>query len=213
MSDKMKQTMRKIMCLPIVALLLVAVASCDGRQEPSAGLCRIHGVAPNPNLDGKQIFLVPLTNDTRWNVDSVVIRDGRFAFERDTLMMAKIIIDYHFRQGFQPLLVVVEPGDIHVEIDSISSAHGTPQNDSLQMWKQITEAHNARQFALRKDGRVAEADSLHLAYKRYTRQLATHLREGVLHDFLENLYPLTYQKQMPDGRIVTVNADTHEEMQ
>lgn len=209
----MKQTMRKIMCLPIVALLLVAVASCDGRQEPSAGLCRIHGVAPNPNLDGKQIFLVPLTNDTRWNVDSVVIRDGRFAFERDTLMMAKIIIDYHFRQGFQPLLVVVEPGDIHVEIDSISSAHGTPQNDSLQMWKQITEAHNARQFALRKDGRVAEADSLHLAYKRYTRQLATHLREGVLHDFLENLYPLTYQKQMPDGRIVTVNADTHEEMQ
>ncbi len=209
----MKQTMRKIMCLPIVALLLVAVASCDGRQEPSAGLCRIHGVAPNPNLEGKQIFLVPLTNDTRWNVDSVVIRDGRFAFERDTLMMAKIIIDYHFRQGFQPLLVVVEPGDIHVEIDSISSAHGTPQNDSLQMWKQITEAHNARQFALRKDGRVAEADSLHLAYKRYTRQLATHLREGVLHDFLENLYPLTYQKQMPDGRIVTVNADTHEEMQ
>ncbi len=209
----MKQTMRKIMCLPVVALLLVAVASCDGRQEPSAGLCRIHGVAPNPNLEGKQIFLVPLTNDTRWNVDSVVIRDGRFAFERDTLMMAKIIIDYHFRQGFQPLLVVVEPGDIHVEIDSISSAHGTPQNDSLQMWKQITEAHNARQFALRKDGRVAEADSLHLAYKRYTRQLATHLREGVLHDFLENLYPLTYQKQMPDGRIVTVNADTHEEMQ
>lgn len=209
----MKQTMRKIMCLPIVALLLVAVASCDGRQEPSAGLCRIHGVVPNPNLEGKQIFLVPLTNDTRWNVDSVVIRDGRFAFERDTLMMAKIIIDYHFRQGFQPLLVVVEPGDIHVEIDSISSAHGTPQNDSLQMWKQITEAHNARQFALRKDGRVAEADSLHLAYKRYTRQLAANLREGVLHDFLENLYPLTYQKQMPDGRIVTVNADTHEEMQ
>ena len=209
----MKQTMRKIMCLPIVALLLVAVASCDGRQEPSAGLCRIHGVAPNPNLEGKQIFLVPLTNDTRWNVDSVVIRDGRFAFERDTLMMAKIIIDYHFRQGFQPLLVVVEPGDIHVEIDSISSAHGTPQNDSLQMCKQITEAHNARQFALRKDGRVAEADSLHLAYKRYTRQLAANLREGVLHDFLENLYPLTYQKQMPDGRIVTVNADTHEEMQ
>lgn len=201
------------MCLPVVALLLVAVASCDGRQEPSASLCRIHGVAPNPNLEGKQIFLVPLTNDTRWNVDSVVIRDGRFAFERDTLMMAKIIIDYHFRQGFQPLLVVVEPGDIHVEIDSISSAHGTPQNDSLQMWKQITEAHNARQFALRKDGRVAEADSLHLAYKRYTRQLAANLREGVLHDFLENLYPLTYQKQMPDGRIVTVNADTHEEMQ
>lgn len=209
----MKQTMRIIKCLPVVALLLVAVASCDGRQEPSASLCRIHGVAPNPNLEGKQIFLVPLTNDTRWNVDSVVIRDGRFAFERDTLMMAKIIIDYHFRQGFQPLLVVVEPGDIHVEIDSISSAHGTPQNDSLQMWKQITEAHNARQFALRKDGRVAEADSLHLAYKRYTRQLAANLREGVLHDFLENLYPLTYQKQMPDGRIVTVNADTHEEMQ
>ena len=198
------------MCLPIVALLLVAVASCDGRQEPSASLCRIHGVAPNPNLEGKQIFLVPLTNDTRWNVDSVVIRDGRFAFERDTLMMAKIIIDYHFRQGFQPLLVVVEPGDIHVEIDSISSAHGTPQNDSLQKWKDATEQHNRVMGQLRRVKKTAEADSLHIAYKRFSRQLAANMQEGLLHDFLNNMFPQTYKQKMPDGTIVTMDADTHE---
>jgi hypothetical protein len=32
----------------------------------------------------------------------------------------------------------------------------------------------------------------------------------VLGDFLKDLYPLTYKRQMPDGRIVTMNADTNE---
>ena len=55
-------------------------------------------------------------------------------------------------------------------------------------------------------------DSFHLVYKNYTRQLAKNLKEGVLHSFLQELYPLTYKRQYPDGRIVTINADTNEEI-
>ena len=33
---------------------------------------------------------------------------------------------------------------------------------------------------------------------------------SVLGDFLKSLYPLTYKRQMPDGRIVMMNADTNE---
>ena len=56
------------------------------------------------------------------------------------------------------------------------------------------------------------ADSFHLVYKNYSRQMAENLKEGVLHDFLKNMFPLTYQRKYPDGRVVTMNADTNEEI-
>ena len=56
------------------------------------------------------------------------------------------------------------------------------------------------------------ADSFHLAYKNYTRQMAKNLEGQVLGDFLKGLYPLTYKRKFPDGRIVTMNADTNEEI-
>ena len=42
--------------------------------------------------------------------------------------------------------------------------------------------------------------------------MAENLKEGVLHDFLKNMFPLTYQRKYPDGRVVTMNADTNEEI-
>jgi hypothetical protein len=54
------------------------------------------------------------------------------------------------------------------------------------------------------------ADSFHLVYKNYTRQMAKNMEGSVLGDFLKSLYPLTYKRQMPDGRIVMMNADTNE---
>jgi hypothetical protein len=56
------------------------------------------------------------------------------------------------------------------------------------------------------------ADSFHLVYKNYSRQLAENMKEGILHDFLKNQFPLTYKRKMPDGRIATMNADTNEEI-
>ena len=205
--------MKKIVFYTMVAAMLLMVAACNKKDQP-AGMCHIVGLAPNPTLEGKRIFLVPLTGPaTAENVDSVEIHNGKFEFSTDTLMMGKILIDYHYRYGFQPLLVVVEPGEVKVVVDSISSASGTPQNDSLQMWKEITERHNAQMMELRKqDGMKAQWDSVHHAYKLYTRQLAANMKEGVLHDFLSGLYPLTYKRKLSDGRIITVNADTNEEI-
>jgi hypothetical protein len=58
----------------------------------------------------------------------------------------------------------------------------------------------------------ARGDSIHLQYKKMTRQMAANLKEGVLHDFLAGRFPTTYKKKLPDGRIVTINADTNEEI-
>lgn len=204
--------MKRIVFYSMVAVLLLTVAACSKKEQP-AGRCHIVGVAPNPTLEGKRIFLVPFSGPaTAETVDSIEIHDGKFEFDTDTLMMAKILIDYHYRLGFQPLLVVVEPGEVKVVVDSISSASGTPQNDSLQVWKEATERHNAQLMSLRKNNMNTQADSIHLAYKKYTRQMAANMKEGLLHDFLNSLYPLTYKRKLSDGRTITVNADTNEEI-
>ena len=216
--------MRKILLCFIALAAAMMMFSC---QSANNGKCRINGVVNGEQYEGKRIFLVPMYGPkTAEYVDSMEITNGQFHFEPDSAQMYKILLDYHYRFGLQPLLIVGEPGTIEVIIDSISHATGTPQNDSLEKWKVQTEIHNLQLAKMRKNiadlqmkGDTVQAqylaqraDSFHLAYKNYTRRLAKNLKEGVLYDFLKEMYPLTYQRKYPDGRVVTFNADTNEEI-
>lgn len=216
--------MRKILLCFIALAAVTMMFSC---QSANNGKCRINGVVNGEQYEGKRIFLVPMYGPkTAEYVDSMEITNGQFHFEPDSAQMYKILLDYHYRFGLQPLLIVGEPGTIEVIIDSISHATGTPQNDSLEKWKVQTEIHNLQLAKMRKNiadlqmkGDTVQAqylaqraDSFHLAYKNYTRRLAKNLKEGVLYNFLKEMYPLTYQRKYPDGRVVTFNADTNEEI-
>lgn len=216
--------MRKILLCFMTVAAAMMMFSC---QSANNGKCYINGVVKGEQYEGKRIFLVPMYGPkTAEYVDSMEITNGQFHFEPDSSQMYKILLDYHYRFGLQPLLIVGEPGTIEVIIDSISHATGTPQNDSLEKWKVQTEIHNMQLAKMRKNiadlqmkGDTVQAqylaqraDSFHLAYKNYTRQLAKNLKEGVLYDFLKEIYPLTYQRKYPDGRVVTINADTNEEI-
>ena len=220
--------MRKILLCFMTVAAAMMMFSC---QSANNGKCYINGVVKGEQYEGKRIFLVPMNGPkTAEYVDSMEITNGMFSFEkdfsRDTMQMYQILMDYHYRMGLQPLLIVGEPGTIEVIIDSISHATGTPQNDSLEKWKVQTEIHNLQLAKMRKNiadlqmkGDTVQAqylaqraDSFHLAYKNYTRRLAKNLKEGVLYDFLKEMYPLTYQRKYPDGRVVTINADTNEEI-
>ncbi len=216
--------MRKILLCFMTVAAAMMMFSC---QSANNGKCYINGVVKGEQYEGKRIFLVPMYGPkTAEYVDSMEITNGQFHFEPDSVQMYKILLDYHYRFGLQPLLIVGEPGTIEVIIDSISHATGTPQNDSLEKWKVQTEIHNLQLAKMRKNiadlqmkGDTVQAqylaqraDSFHLAYKNYTRRLAKNLKEGVLYDFLKEMYPLTYQRKYPDGRVVTINADTNEEI-
>ena len=216
--------MKKIL-LCLTAMAVVAMFfSC---QRANDGKCHISGTVNGEEYEGKRIFLVPFSGPaTAETVDSMEITNGKFHFEPDSVQMYKILLDYHYRMGLQPLIVVGEPGHITVTIDSVSHATGTPQNDSLEQWKVQTEIHNRQYGLMRKN--VADltkrgdtlqanyikqrADSFHLVYKNYTRQLAKNMEGTTLGDFLKELFPLTYKRKLPDGRVVTMNADTHEEI-
>jgi len=208
-------------------MVMTAVTMFYGCQQQNLNECRIHGTVADEKFEGKRIFLVPFYGPkVAETVDSVEIKNGKFEFRTDSAKMYKLLIDLRFRRGIQPLLVIGEPGDVRVIIDSVSHAVGTPQNDSLEKWKVRTEMHNRELGKMHKyvadlkeqgDSVQAKyiqqrADSFHLVYKNYTRQLAENMKEGVLHDFLKDIFPLTYQRKYPDGRTVTINADTNEEI-
>ena len=215
--------MKKILLCVMAMAVVTMFYSC----KQNSNVCRIQGVVNGEQFEGKRIFLVPFTGPkTAETVDSMEIKDGKFHFETDSMQMYKLLIDLRFRVGIQPLLVIGEPGEVRVVIDSVSHAMGTPQNDSLEKWKARTEIHNRelgkmRRYVadLQKQGDTVRAkyiqqraDSFHLVYKNYSRQMAENLKEGVLHDFLKDMFPLTYQRKYPDGRVVTMNADTNEEI-
>lgn len=208
-------------------MAVVALAIIQGCQEPNDGKCHIRGVVNGEQYEGKRIFLVPMNGPkTAEYVDSVEIKDGKFEFTPDSVKMYKILLDYHYRFGLQPLLVIGEPGEVKVSIDTVSHATGTPMNNALEQWKVRTEQHNLQMSLMRrnidelnKKGDKAQADylkqradSFHLVYKDYTRQMAAGCEGTVLGDFLKDLFPLTYKRKMPDGRIVVMNADTNEEI-
>ena len=215
----------------LLCFVAVAAATMFFSCQQNDGKCHIEGTVNGEQYEGKRIFVVPMNGPTTAEyVDSMEIKDGKFHFTKDftkdTVQMYKILLDYHYRFGLQPLLVVGEPGTVRVTIDTVSHAVGTPQNDSLEQWKVRTEIHNRQLMLMRRnmadlqmkgDSVQAKyiqqrADSFHLVYKKYTRQMAKSLEGKVLGDFLKGLYPLTYKRKYPDGRVVTIDADTNEEI-
>lgn len=215
----------------LLCFVAVAAATMFFSCQQNDGKCHIEGTVNGEQYEGKRVFVVPMSGPTTAEyVDSMEIKDGKFSFTKDftkdTMQMYKILLDYHYRFGLQPLLVVGEPGTVRVTIDTVSHAVGTPQNDSLEQWKVRTEIHNRQLMLMRRnmadlqmkgDSVQAKyiqqrADSFHLVYKKYTRQMAKSLEGKVLGDFLKGLYPLTYKRKYPDGRVVTIDADTNEEI-
>ncbi|MBQ7420237.1 MAG: DUF4369 domain-containing protein [Prevotella sp.] len=215
--------MKRILFFSMVAIAAIVTVGCKKSE-----VCRIHGTIVGEQYEGKRIFLVPFTGPaTAETVDSMEIKDGKFEFAPDSMQMYKILLDYHYRFATQPLIVIAEPGDIQVTIDTISSAVGTPQNDSLQTWKELTESHGSQARALnlliaakKQHNDTIEAAQLkeqmktmRIAYNRRSRELAAHMEGTILGDFLKGMFPETYQRQLPDGTVVTMNFDTNEPVQ
>ncbi|MBR5076543.1 MAG: DUF4369 domain-containing protein [Bacteroidales bacterium] len=170
----------------LTVLLGAALLSSCGRDQ-----YRIHGRVTSNELEGIQVFLVPVGHEEPENVDSVRIHNHEFAFKGDRHWMCTIRLDRHHRDKGQNLLVATEPGDIYVTIGPDSSGGGTPQNDSLQLWKDLTIRFNREWTELVNTGQAELADSLRADYLDRTRQLALALGEdSIAGGFLLKMYPL-----------------------
>lgn len=191
--------MKKIFAIVVFGLMTVtSMVVMAGCKSESKGVCRIHGTMESSRWDGKKIFLVPMFGaQDAAHVDSVVIKDGKFEFTADTLEMKVIRVDYHYRDGVQDLLIVSEPGDVKVMIGANSVSSGTPQNDSLQVWKDQMMKFNADYNLLRMQARQAGSDEILMTKgKEIQKQLrdfnasfTKRQAPGVFKDFLQKMYP------------------------
>lgn len=192
--------MKKIIAIAIFGVMtitsMVVMAGC--KSTTTNATCRIHGTMESGRWDGKKIFLVPMFGlQDAAHVDSVVIKDGRFEFTADTTEMKMIRVDYHYRDGVQDLLVVSEPGDVKVTIGANSISSGTPQNDSLQVWKDQMMKFNTEYTQLRMQARQAGSDDILMTkgkeiqkqLRDYNMEFTKRMTPGVFKDFLQKMYP------------------------
>ena len=128
-----------------ILLVLLCAVGC----KPSATMV-IRGTAP-AECEGLNIYLVPQPFPKAEQVDSTVIRDGRFEFKVDAsqVRMCDITISRKSPVPFQRLLVAVEQGELEVVIDEVSTSSGTPLNDELAEWKRVMSAAGNRADELR----------------------------------------------------------------
>lgn len=129
----------------LIVMMLLCAVGC----QPSATMI-IRGTAPS-ECEGLNVYLVPQPFPKAEEVDSTVIREGRFEFRVDASQerMCDITISLKSRVPFQRLLVAIEQGELEVVIDTISVGGGTPMNDDLTEWKNVMTEAGTRADELR----------------------------------------------------------------
>lgn len=193
--------MKKIVAIVAFGLMTVTSLMVTAGCKSTSGnkvTCHIHGTMESSRWDGKKIFLVPMFGpQDAAHVDSVVIKDGKFEFSADTTEMKVIRVDYHYRDGVQDLLVVSEPGDVKVTIGANSISEGTPQNDSLQVWKDQIQKFNSEYNQLRMQAKQAGSEAILMtkgkeiqkALREYNIAFSQRQPEGSFKDFLKRMFP------------------------
>ncbi|MFZ2339075.1 MAG: DUF4369 domain-containing protein [Bacteroidales bacterium] len=133
--------MRKIFLLPVVLFFLTA--SCN--KTPSF---RIRGTVPDSDFEGSRVYLVALDAPVTRNVDSTTVLNGAFEFTvpADSFDVRILRIPARFPSIVEDLVVVCEPGEVIVILDSISSGGGTRLNNILQQWKENKYYHDSLQW-------------------------------------------------------------------
>ena len=168
-----------------ILIFVIVFTSCS--QSSQYIIC---GTVTNPALEGAMVFLVPLENATKETIDSVYISNQMFEFRGTEEKIADIRIERFKRLGNENLLVITEPGETFVTIGQVSSGRGTPQNDSLQVWKNLTKQYNMQVSSLRSQGRKEDAAALRESYIARTRQMARNVgKESTLGKFLNSRFP------------------------
>ncbi|MDH6309879.1 thiol-disulfide isomerase/thioredoxin [Dysgonomonas sp. PFB1-18] len=97
----------------------------------------IKGTLPGGEWDGQQVYLQTLDGEwkDRVNIDTANIVDGTFIFKglaKEGPIMHYVVLNDDSEKMNRPVSVVVEPGEIEVTLDTISTVRGTPINNAYQ---------------------------------------------------------------------------------
>lgn len=192
--------MKKVLLFWAVAAM--TIVGCQ--PQKNTGSCHVSGMVPDSVMEGQRIIIEPLnSSNTTVQADTVVVKDGHFEATLDSVLIYKVMpADGGLYAALQPIIIVGEPGEVWVKLGVDSHSGGTVQNDTLENWKVLTEAHShtytqlratASQLASSGDTAQAtalqkQADSLHVVYTAKTRKMAEGVGKGPLYDFLSRFF-------------------------
>jgi len=181
---------------------MMMIIACQPQQR--TGSCRVYGSVSDSTMEGQRIVIEPLDmSKTSVKSDTVLVKDGKFETSLDSVMIYKVMpAEGTLYSVLQPVIIVAEPGNVWVKLGVDSHSGGTAQNDTLEQWKILTEAHSHVYNQLRAKASMAsekgdtvlagnlqkEADSLHFKYSARTRRMADGVGRGVLYDFLSRFF-------------------------
>ncbi len=112
------------------------------------------------NFEDEIIYLVPFAGGMTDKIDSAVIHEGHFRFEGE----ADHDVVYYLRMRpmmrlfIDELVIIKEPGHLRTRLSRVSYAKGTPQNDSLQNWRDYKSHIDSVKITLNKQLKRAEKD-------------------------------------------------------
>ncbi|MDR2951339.1 MAG: AhpC/TSA family protein [Prevotella sp.] len=133
--------MKKIILF--LAAIAIFATSCGEKDAFT-----IKGKLPNGTYDGQQVYLKTL--DENWKdmvtIDTVNVVDGEFVFKglaKEGSILHFVSLDDAPDYMNRPVPVVVEPGQIEMTLDSVSSVKGTSSNNSYQAYMTKVNAINS----------------------------------------------------------------------
>lgn len=163
----------------IIILAALALASCTRSKHYTID-GTIYG---GGNFEGETIYLLPFFNTAEGRSDSTVVKNSRFHFEGEVDDDEVCILRFRpmMELFLDKLVVIKEPGHIWVVLNRPSTAKGTPQNDSLQHWREYQTDINRQLHSLNDTLRKAQnvdsrrvnltIDSLRQAFDKHNRQV------------------------------------------
>jgi hypothetical protein len=175
--------MRRIL---FASIIVFTAASCTHK-----GTFKVEGTVPDTTFNGSKVYLVALDGPISKKVDSTILVNGSFRFEKksDSLSVKVLRIPARFPKVIEDLVVVLEPGYLTVQLSENSSGTGTRLNNILQGWKDKKRAYNMMQASIYSQIRVEgtskeKTDSL----RNYSDKLSLIFKSQVLNLMHENLH-------------------------
>ena len=161
----------------------------------------IEGTLPSDKYDRQVVFWVPMEGEHPRPVDSTHIQNNTFRLvisPHNLNKMGIVRVRPHLRLALQDILVFSEEGTIHVHLDSLSRATGTPLNETLQYWKDRKRTYDVDIYMLRRKYRDAseneqpsissEMENTSAEYYNDVYQIVVENRDNEIGKFIYSLH-------------------------
>jgi hypothetical protein len=172
--------------LLLVYLSILITASCTHKET-----FKVEGEVPDSTFEGSKVYLVALDGPISKDVDSTIVTNGSFNFEKkaDSLCVKILRVPVRYPNYVEDLVVVLEPGNLKVVLSPNSHGEGTRLNNILQNWKEKKHAYDSLQFVIYSQMRKEPDKNITDSLLKYSESLSCIYKaelKGLMNENLNN---------------------------